>query len=318
MNKRMVSVGDLVVDVLLDARLPLAVDDHQMSPTLRFEPGGACSTVLAARNMGLEAAALGAVGADFQGRMLRQALGAAGVDISALAASSDSATTTVLTLTDRRQGGHVFLGHYGKGPPIPMTETARRLLSAADALFMPGYALVEDRLQPLLEGVFDFLENHRLPLYLDVGPFLGQLPPPQLERVLRLTDVLMLTEDEIPLVAAGGTGMAAGRQLIGQFPGLLMVIKMAASGCCMLAQGIEMVCSGYTVPLVDAVGAGDSFAAALIWAHLNQFPLKDCGRIANAMGAASVQKVGAGRNVPSREEVQAVLDSNNTGIKLSC
>jgi len=40
--------------------------------------------------------------------------------------------------------------------------------------------------------------------------------------------------------------------------------------------------------------------------------------LGDAMGAASVQKVGAGRNVPSRQEVQAVLDSNHTGIKLSC
>ena len=318
MNKRIVSVGDLVVDVLLDVRLPLSVDDHQMSPALLIEPGGACSTILAARNMGLEVAALGAVGADFQGRMLREVLGRAGVDISALAAALDSTTTTVLALTDTRQGGHVFLGCYGRGMPVPMTKTARSLLSAADALFMPGYTLVEDRLQPLIEGVFDFLENHRLPLYLDAGPFLGRLTKAQLDRVLRLTDVLMLTEEEIPLAAAGRTGMDAGRGLTAQFPGLLMVVKMGTSGCCILGQEIEVVCPGYSVPLVDAVGAGDSFAAAFMWAGLNRFSPEDCGKIANAMGAASVQKAGAGRNVPSREEVQAVLDSNNTGIKLSC
>lgn len=316
MSKRIVSIGDLVVDVLLEARLPLAADDHQMSPALKFEAGGACSTILAARNMGLEAAALGAVGDDWQGRMLCEILRGADVDISALESSTDGATTTVLTLTDRQQGGHVFLGHYGQGPSISLTEKARRLLLAADALFMSGYSLVDDRLRPLVEGLLDFLEDHKRPLYLDVGPLMGQLNPARLERVLRLTDALLLTEAEIPLVAAGETGRDAGRRLIRQFPRVLMVVKQAARGCYMLTQKGEITCAGYRVPLVDSVGAGDAFAAALMWARLNRFSLEDCGKIANAMGAASVQKIGAGRNVPSRAEVQAVLDANHIGIKL--
>lgn len=316
MSKRIVSIGDLVVDVLLEARLPLAADDHQMSPALKFEAGGACSTILAARSMGLEAAALGAVGDDWQGRMLCEILRGADVDISALESSTNGATTTVLTLTDRQQGGHVFLGHYGQGPSISLTEKARRLLLAADALFMSGYSLVDDRLRPLVEGLLDFLEDHKRPLYLDVGPLMGQLNSARLERILRLTDALLLTEAEIPLVTAGETGRDAGRRLIRQFPRVLMVVKQAARGCCLLTQKGEITCAGYRVPLVDSVGAGDAFAAALMWARLNRFSLEDCGKIANAMGAASVQKIGTGRNVPSRAEVQAVLDANHIGIKL--
>lgn len=316
MSKRMVSIGDLVVDLLMEARLPLAADDHQMSPALKYEAGGACSTILAARNMGLQAAALGAVGDDWQGRMLCEILRGADVDISALESSASSVTTTVITLTDRRQGGHVFLGHYGQGPTISLTEKARRLLMTADALFMSGYSLVDDRLRPLVESLLDFLEDHKRPLYVDVGPLMGQLNSARLERILRLTDTLLLTEAEIPLVAAGETGREAGRRLIRRFPRLLMVVKQAARGCYMLTQKGEITCAGYHAPLVDAVGAGDAFAAALIWARLNRFSLEDCGKIANAMGAASVRKIGAGRNVPSRAEVQAVLDANHVGIKL--
>ena len=315
MSKRIVSIGDLVVDALMEARLPLAADDHQMSPGLKFEAGGACSTILAARHMGLEAAALGAVGDDWQGQLLCKILRGAKVDISALEISAESATTTVLTLIDRRRGGHVFLGCYGQGPPVSLTEQARRLLMAADALFISGYALVDDRLRPLVESMLDFLEDHQRPLYLDVGPLMGQLDSARLERILRLTDALLLTEAEISLVA-DGIGQDAGRRLIRQFPRLLMVIKRAARGCCLMTQEGETACAGYNAPLMDSVGAGDAFAAAFMWARLNGFSLEDCGKIANAMGAASVQKIGAGRNVPSRAEVQAVLDANHIGIKL--
>ena len=98
MPNRLLTVGDLVVDILLDVRLPVNADDHQMSPTLLLEPGGACSTILAARNLGMDVAALGAVGADFQGRMLREIMAGAGVDISALQAPAGSTTTTVIAL----------------------------------------------------------------------------------------------------------------------------------------------------------------------------------------------------------------------------
>ena len=313
-DRQLVSIGDLVVDLLMEAHLPLAADDHQMSPAMRFEAGGACSTILAARNMGLDVAALGAVGDDFQGRMLCKILDGAGVNTSALAMPPHSTTTTVLVLTDKRQRGHVFLGHYGQGTPISLTSDARRLLMSADAVFMPGYTLVEERLQPLVEGVLAVLEAHSLPLYLDAGPFIGRLAADKLARILRLTDVLLLTEAEIPLAA----GETACRRLVDQYPALLMVIKRAESGCRLLARDVEIACAGYRVPLVDAVGAGDAFAGAFIQARLAGFSLEDCGKIANAMGAASVRKVGAGRNVPSRAEVQAVLDDNNTGIKLLC
>ena len=317
MNKRIVTVGDLVVDVLMEARLPLNADDHQSSPLLRFEPGGACSTILAARNMGLEVAALGTVGDDFQGRLLIETLAAAGVDLSALVIPTGSTTTTVLVLVDSR-GGHVFLGHYGSGAPIEMTAAARRRLAQADALFIPGYALVEARLNPLTAAVFDFLESAGTPLYVDVGPFMGQLPPEALERVLRLSAVLLLTEAEIPLITGGRAGLDACRQLIADFPHLQIVLKRAAAGCHLLSTAGETACAGYRVPVSDAVGAGDCFAAALMWAQLHSFSPRECGIIANAMGAASVQKRGAGANAPTLAEVQQILDTSQTGVKLIC
>ena len=70
--------------------------------------------------------------------------------------------------------------------------------------------------------------------------------------------------------------------------------------------------------MVDTVGAGDAFAGAWIWADLNGYSARECGTIANAMGAASVGKRGGGRNVAPCADVQALLDENRTGIKLSC
>ena len=318
MPKRLVTVGDLVADLVLDARLPLQAEQHQTAKTLRFEAGGACTTILAARNMGLDVAALGAVGADFQGRMLLDILNAAAVDTAALLIPPGSTTTTVLALTDSGQGQHVFVGHYGAGADIEFTSAAEARLKSADAVFIPGYTLVEGRLAPLVAGAFDWLAAHKCRLYFDVGPFSRQLSRAQVNQTLALCHALLLTEDEIPFVADGGRGVDACRRLCARYRNLTIVLKLAAAGCRILSRSLDLACPGFAVDAVDTVGAGDAFAGAYIWADLNGYSPRECGTIANAMGAASVRKLGAGGNAPSCADVQSLLDRDETGIRLPC
>ncbi len=318
MPKRLVTVGDLVLDLQLEASLPVEADQHQMSPRLLLEPGGACTTLLTARNFGLAPVALGTVGADFQGRMLLEILVGAGVDVSALVTPPESTTTTVIALSDRDKAEHVFLGHYGASPPIHLTDAAARNLERADVVFIPGYTLVEQRLEPLVDGVLQFMATSATPLYIDVGPFLGQLEQAGVDRLLAAADVLMLTDDEVRFVAEGECEIDACRRLLRAYPDLFIVLKRGAAGCRLLGRGLDCACTGFAVPVVDTIGAGDAYAAAYIWAELQGYSPLECGTIGNATGAASVMKAGAGRNAPTRAEVQALLDQHNTGLNLSC
>ena len=318
MPKRLVTVGDLVVDLLLDVHLPVLAAQHQTARALQFEAGGACTTILAARTMGLAVAALGTVGDDMQGRMLLEILAEARVDTSALQTPPGSTTTSVVALTDTARGGHVFLGHYGTGADIGMSEPARNLLAAADALFIPGYTLVEKRLSGLVAGVYAQLAQKKTRVYFDVGPFLAQLSPTQVNQALSVSDALLLTADEIPFVTAGESGVDACRRLLERYPALTIVLKLAEAGCRIMTRDLDLARPGFAVDVVDTVGAGDAFAGAYIWADLQGYSLADCGTIANAVGAASVQKAGAGRNVPTCAEVQQILDDENTGMNLSC
>ena len=318
MTKRLVTVGDLVVDLLLEARLPLEAGAHQMSPSLDFQPGGVCTTVFAARNLGLDVAALGAIGGDLPGKLLLAQLREAGVDASAVERHERSTTTTVIVIADPQNEGHVFLGHYGAGPACDFTREAEAQLEAADAVFIPGYSLVDERLTPLIDGALDYLESSRLPLYVDVGPFMGGLRRDKLERLLRLTDTLLLTEDEIPFVTGGRHRVESCRDLLRAHPQLEIALKLGEAGCRVMTGRDDLICHGFAAQVRDTIGAGDAFAGAYIWARLHGFSLVDCGAIANAMGAASVMKPGAGLNAPTRAETQAILDENQTGIDLSC
>ena len=68
--------------------------------------------------------------------------------------------------------------------------------------------------------------------------------------------------------------------------------------------------------LRDATGAGDSFAGAAIFGYLNGLSLRQIGTLGNAAGAAKIQKLGTGHNMPTPEEIQGILTRFDVPLRL--
>src|SRR5690606_22299400 len=90
------------------------------------------------------------------------------------------------------------------------------------------------------------------------------------------------------------------------YPGAMIALKLDADGSYVLTDG-----SGVHVPpsagrLVDATGAGDAFAGALLAAWLSGFSAGDAARLANSVSAWVIERVGAR---PVRDDaLAAVID----------
>jgi sugar/nucleoside kinase (ribokinase family) len=65
----------------------------------------------------------------------------------------------------------------------------------------------------------------------------------------------------------------------------------------------------FDVPVKDTTGAGDCFVAGFLASWLRGTPLEEAGRFANAVGALSVQCVGASAGVRTFEWTQDWLRS---------
>ena len=66
----------------------------------------------------------------------------------------------------------------------------------------------------------------------------------------------------------------------------------------------------------DTTAAGDCFDAGYLLAYLKGWSPLDCARLANCAGAAAVQKVGGGRNVPTLQEVRRMISQMGGGIEI--
>mgnify|MGYP000865811223 CR=1 FL=1 len=311
--RRVVTVGDFVADLVVSIpSLPVEAARHQLASALALEPGGAGNFLIAGARLGLEMSLLGVRGDDMFGAAAAAALEREGVDTRGLVAQAGGSTTTVLVLVDEA-GQHVFLGKYGSGPEIEFPDGWEQEIRASAALFLSGYSLHEERLaRAALRG----LETARAcgaQVFFDPGPHIAGMSELRIANIIQQTDVILLTEEEIPLVAGGQSGIDAARALLAHGPRMVCV-KRGGQGCVILTPAGETAHSGYPVEVRDTNAAGDSFAAAFIYASLSGWRLDQIARFANAMGAAKVQKLGSGTHVPTRDEVAAVLRSQPNDI----
>lgn len=65
------------------------------------------------------------------------------------------------------------------------------------------------------------------------------------------------------------------------------------------------------VNVVDTVGCGDSYTAAIAFGYLHNLPAISTLTLANAVGAATATGIGAGRNVATLDKVLELLRHSN-------
>jgi 2-dehydro-3-deoxygluconokinase len=61
--------------------------------------------------------------------------------------------------------------------------------------------------------------------------------------------------------------------------------------------------------VVDTTGAGDSFVAGIITAHLHGMNLEQMARFANAVGSCCVQALGASTGIRSFAETMKLVET---------
>jgi 2-dehydro-3-deoxygluconokinase len=232
--------------------------------------------------------------------------------------SPGSTSTIVFTLADRQSGEHVFLGNYGEGPEIPYPAGLDAHIEQADALFLSGYTLVEKRIVSMSLRAVDYAHQLGKPIYMDVGPLFKLADEEHVKWVLERVYLLFLTADEASLVTDEDRHEQAYADLLLGGP-KVAVVKVGAQGCMIITRDWWFQVPAFPVDkVVDTVGAGDTFDAAFVAGLINGLEMRACGLLANAMGAASTQKVGAGTNAPTCAEVMAVLERAGEKVDFTC
>lgn len=297
--------GDLLLDVSVRLqRFPL--DASQMQPASRFElgPGGAGNVAIACARFGLEVTALGEIGSDESGEIVRRGLSAEGVDTDHLTITPGAATPVALVLVDEA-GQPSYVGYRGSHRLRELLPEWKPIVESSQAVFADGWVEHEHAAEMVIE-VLARAHTGGIPTFFDPGPGNPSLDNDWHARALAETRVALVNEAEAGRLAGLSDPLEASRRLLERGPGWV-ILKRGREGIVAFHGEEEHISPGIPVIAVDTTGAGDSVAAAVIYGYLHDLSLADLGDLANATGAAKVQKPGTGRNMPTLEEIRSAL-----------
>jgi sugar/nucleoside kinase (ribokinase family) len=298
-------LGDILADYAIRVeKLEIQPKDLQRVSYLALGPGGACNVAIMAAHLGLSVSTLGEVGRDMFGEIVLEGLAAEGVDVSRVIVTPDARTPVANVLVDER-GEPAYLGFPGSLQVMSLPDEWRPIIGEAEALYADGWVDQAGETDIILEA-FRVAREADVPSFFDPGPGNPKIDNTWHVEAAGLSTVLLATEEEARRLSGEADPVNSARALMSR-GSRLVVIKRGMAGCFLLTKDDLHIAPGLPVVALDATGAGDSLAAAVMYGYLHQFDLQALGDLGNATGAAKVLKLGTGHNMPTIAEVNAML-----------
>ncbi|MEU6641869.1 sugar kinase [Saccharomonospora sp. NPDC046836] len=301
-----VTLGETMVAMRADGLLRLGT-------TLRASIAGAESTVaIGLSRLGHSTRWAGRVGRDEPGELVLRTLRAEDVDVSTV--EYDSAPTGLI-LFEQRLPEVTRVQYYRAGSAgscLGIEDVAATLDSGVRVVHLTGITpALGERPRAAVAAALARARELGATVSFDVN-FRSKLwQADDAARVLtplaRQANVVIGSANELRLVGGSQELLAAG---VGE-----VVTKLGAEGASVCTVDGEWSAPGHRVPVVDSIGAGDSFTSGYLSALLDGLPLP--GRLArgNACGAFAVATSGDWEGLPTRAELELLAAGEGAALR---
>jgi sugar/nucleoside kinase (ribokinase family) len=295
-------VGILVADVVgrpIDG-LPDRGKLHLVEQMELHSGGCAANTGVCLARIGVSTGITGMVGADGFGDFLVQAMERHGLDASGIARSREASTSATMVMV-HSDGERSFLHHLGANAHFSLADINLDRLFKAPLVHIGGANLM-----PGMDGVptAELLRQARaagLQTSLDTawdstGRWMQILAP-----CLEYLDYFVPSIEEARMLTGQARKEEMAAALLDRGVGVV-ALKMGSEGCYIRTPDRALRIPSFEVPAIDALGAGDAFAAGFLTGVVKGWDLETTGRFANAVGGLAVQALGATTGVRSLEQ----------------
>jgi len=320
MSLDVVTLGPLNVDLLITGNAPTDLIDltQWMGPSqVNLTAAGSNGyATLALAKLGLKTGVVATLADDVFGDMIFRAISQAGVEVSHVRRQADTLSGIGIYLllfgSKKRPLTYRLPTHHPW--PLRLSQADRDYLLSGRHIHCGGYLHFPEMWNDDLAEVFRLAHERGLSTSLDpqglLHPYEGSWLGP-IRAALGNTDLLLLdarearriTEiDDLPAAAAALKNSGAR----------IVAIKDGAAGTLICTADRTFRQPAVIVPddeIVETVGAGDTFDAALIAAFLAGWPIERCARFAALASATSVRGAGAVTSLSSWEELERALEA---------
>lgn len=306
-----VAIGEMLIDFT-------ATVDDKGEVTYKRNAGGAPANVaVMAAKLGVSSGFIGKVGKDMFGRYLKQVLEDNKVNTDGLILDKEYGTT--LAFVGKNEDGErdfVFYRRESADIKLNFKEVRLKLIDACKILHFGSLMLTDEPSRSAAILSVEYAKQHGKiisydPNYRERLWHSRQEAMAAMQSVLKLVDIVKVSEDELQILTDCGNMLPAIAKLLNTGVKIICITQ-GAKGCIIATRkGIEKI-STYKVETVDTLGAGDSFFGAFLAKiaktgksldELEMADLKEIALYANACGSLSSTKAGAIPAMPTEEEV---------------
>ena len=293
-----------MIDAVVIGRVGIDLYPNQLATPLsevrtytRFVGGFAGNVATGLARLGVRTAIVSRVGAEGHGDFVRAWLAGEGVDVRFLA--TDPYWPTPPTFCEVWPPDRFPITFYRR-PTAPDWQLSpddfdAKEVAEAKLLYATGTGLAQS---PSRETTLAALEAHNGTTIFDLDwrPTLWDEPdayPALVAEAVAAADIVIGNEEEVE--ASGVTDAPT------------LVLKRGERGATVYDRGEETEVPGFPVEVVNGLGAGDAFAAALGHSLLQGFTLAEATRRGNVAGAIVASRLACSEAMPRLVEIEGAL-----------
>lgn len=247
------AIGEALIDVVITYEQP----DFPVEI-----PGGSPANVaLTLGRLGRPVALATWIGLDERGRLIDFHMNDSDVHVTAASRGASHTSTALARLDESGAASYTFDLEWAPTPPIKVPPTAQILEAGSiSAIIEPGASAVLDALTRGREhALVCFDPNARPSIMGEPEAALASL-----ERFIALADVVKVSDEDIEWLTGGAPIDEVVDRWLGMGPSLVVVTRGKHGSDVTTASGLRFTKTPADVPVVDTVGAGDSFMGGII------------------------------------------------------
>jgi ribokinase len=307
MSKKIVVIGSSNVDFIMKMdHLPQIGETVTNASFMQTFGGKGANQAVATAKAGGEIWFVNCVGDDLFASQLKENLRQAGVRVDYVREETGVASGAAFVMV-----GGAGENYLSVAPGANYRLTPAMLPALEDLLRGAGMLVLQYEVLPeTLYAAIDLGHTLGIPVLFNLAP-----ARPFDEAYLPKVNYLAVNEIE----AASLCGFAvdtpervekAAETLLAKGAGTV-ILTLGADGAYLATAGLRQKVNAFRVAAVDTTAAGDVFCGALAVALVEEKPLVEAARFANAASAISVTRLGAQPSIPLRAEIEQFLSENS-------
>lgn len=303
MQYRILSVGSINADLTACVNALPKLGQTVKGTRYAFATGGkGANCAVAAARLGAHVTFVGRVGCDANAELVLQALKNERIDDRFIVRDPSASTGFALILLDG-DGQNSIVVYPEANEKMRMQDLDAPFEAEYDALVMP-LEITDD----VIYEASARAQRRGIPVVLDTAP----AKPVDLGRIAGL-HIISPNETECETLTGilpvdDASCREAAKALLAASASRYAVIKLGSRGAYAYGQGVDLFIPAFKVHAVDPTAAGDTFTGALTLAYVRGGDIAGAVRFANAAAALSVTRMGAMSSIPTKKEVEDLLN----------